>query len=404
MSVMIEEKPHNPDVAGLVERIDEIRPVLLEHGAKGELERTIPAESFQALVDTGAFRLSVPTRFGGYAGNSRDSVAVARAIGRGDGGAAWVFGILNSGAWVAALLPLKAQEELWSESPDTLINIVLAASSTATKVDGGYRVSGKWYYGTGSRHSEWALLGIPLVDDDGNVVDNGLALIPASDLKVEETWYVAGMKSTGSNTQVADDVFVPEHRILPLTNAVEGRYPGQGVNPETSYKPVFVPALFLQLVGPHLGMGRAVLDKVLSSAGTKAIAYTTYERQADAVSFQLAVAKAALLLETAEVFAYRIADDLFDGAERGDYYPYARRIQMRAEAGYAVECVTQAIDALVSAHGSAAFAESSVIQRFWRDQATAARHGHSLPASGYEAFGKVLLGLEERAREMLPVV
>ncbi|MGY1814781.1 acyl-CoA dehydrogenase family protein [Blastococcus sp. SYSU D00820] len=401
---MTEEKSHNPEVAALVERVDAIRPLLLQNGVRGEQERTIPAESYQALVEAGVFRLSVPTRFGGYAGNSRDSVAVARAIGRGDGGAAWVFGILNSGSWVSALLPLQAQEELWSETPDTPISIVLAASSTAVKVDGGFRITGKWAYGTGSNHAEWSLLGFPIVDDQGTVVDQGLALIPTSDLKTEDTWYVAGMKSTGSNTQVADDVFVPEHRVLPLTAAVEGTYPASGLHPEISYKPVFVPALFLQLVGPHLGMGRAVLDKVISSADKKAIAYTTYERQSDAVSFQLAVAKATLLLETAEVFAYRIADDLYASAERGEYYPYPRRIQMRAEAGYAVECVTQAIDALVSAHGSAAFAEASLIQRFWRDQATAARHGHSLPASGYEAFGKVLLDRVDEARGMLPVV
>ncbi len=402
--ISTEETAATPEVIELVRRIDAIRPVLLEHGAQGEQDRTIPDAAFNALVDTGAFRLSVPTRFGGYAGNSRDSLAVARAIGRGDGGAAWVFGILNSGAWVGALLSLQAQEELWGHSPDTLISIVLAPSSTATKVDGGYRLSGTWHYGTGSRHSQWSLLGMPIVDEQGNVIDGGLALIPSSDLTIQETWYVAGMKSTGSNAQVADDVFVPDHRILPLTNAVEGTYPGSGINPETSYKAVFVPALFLQLVGPHLGMGRAVLDKVLDSATTKAIAYTTYERQADAVSFQLAMARAALLLETAEHFSYSIADELFDGAERGDYYPYPRRIRMRAEVGYAVECVSQAIDILISAHGSAAFADSSIIQRFWRDQATAARHGHTLPASGYEAFGKVLLGMEKEAAGVLPVV
>ncbi len=402
--ISTEETAATPEVIELVRRIDAIRPVLLEHGAQGEQDRTIPDAAFNALVDTGAFRLSVPTRFGGYAGNTRDSLAVARAIGRGDGGAAWVFGILNSGAWVAALLPLQAQEELWGHSPDTLISIVLAPSSTATKVDGGYRLSGTWHYGTGSRHSQWSLLGMPIVDEQGNVIDGGLALIPSSDLTIQETWYVAGMKSTGSNAQVADGVFVPDHRILPLTNAVEGTYPGSGINPETSYKAVFVPALFLQLVGPHLGMGRAVLDKVLDSATTKAIAYTTYERQADAVSFQLAMARAALLLETAEHFSYSIADELFDGAERGDYYPYPRRIRMRAEVGYAVECVSQAIDILISAHGSAAFADSSIIQRFWRDQATAARHGHTLPASGYEAFGKVLLGMEKEAAGVLPVV
>jgi 3-hydroxy-9,10-secoandrosta-1,3,5(10)-triene-9,17-dione monooxygenase len=401
---MVDERDLSPEINEVVGKISEILPLLTTYGMQGEADRRIPDESFDALVKTGAFRVSVPTRFGGFAGNSRASLAVAREIGRGDGGASWVFAILNSGAWVLSLMELQAQQDVWSAGPDQLISIVLAASSKAVKEDGGYRVTGKWTYGTGSRHSQWSLLGVPIEDAHGNVVDSGLALIPASDISIEETWYVAGMKSTGSNTLVVDDVFVPDHRIFPLTAAIEGKYPGSGVNPEASYLPAFVPALALQLVGPHLGMGRAVLDLVADKASSKGIAFTSYDRQSDAVVTQLAVAKAALLLETAEVFADRLAARLYDAAKRGDYPNYAERVEMRAHIGYAIDNVTQAINILVSAHGSAAFADVNPIQRFWRDQATAARHAHSLPSTGYEAYGKVLVGLEDAARSFLPVL
>ncbi|MGP3969759.1 acyl-CoA dehydrogenase family protein [Streptomyces sp. 6N223] len=401
---MVDGRGLSPEINDVIGRIREIAPLLASNSLQGEVDRRIPDESFDALVRAGAFRVSVPGRFGGFAANSRASLAIAREIGRGDGGASWVFGILNSGAWVLSLMQLQAQEDAWSAGPDQLISIVLTASSKAAKEDGGYRVTGKWAYGTGSRHSHWSLLGVPLEDADGNVVDSGLALIPASDLSIEETWYVAGMRSTGSNTQVANDVFVPDHRILPLTAAIEGKYPGSGVNPEVSYRPAFVPALALQLVGPHLGMGRAVLDMVSQKASSKGIAFTSYDRQADAVVTQLAIAKAALLLETAEIFADQIAGRLYESAEREGYPNYAERVRMRAHIGYAVDNVTQAIDILVSAHGSAAFADANPIQRFWRDQATAARHAHSLPSTGYEAYGKVLVGLEDAARSFLPVL
>ncbi|MFB2581288.1 hypothetical protein ACEXQD_08550 [Herbiconiux sp. P15] len=394
----------SPEITDLVARISETVPVLLANGAEGELSRRIPDASLEALVGTGAFRLSVPTLFGGYAGTSRAATAVAREIGRGDGGAAWVFGIYDSGTWVTAMLPLQAQEEVWGETPDVLISIVLATTSKAVKVEGGYRVTGKWNYGTGSNHSTWSLLGVPLEDEQGNVIDGGLALIPASDLSSEQTWFVAGMKSTGSNTQVAEDVFVPDYRILPLTPALEGEYPGKEVNPELSYKTPFVPSLVLKLVGPHLGMGRTVLDMVIAKASKKGIAYTSYDRQADSVTFQLAVARAALLLETAELFLGNLADEMYEEAENGVYRPYAERIHVRAGVGWAVEAVTQAIDTLLSAHGSGAFADVNAIQRFWRDQATAARHAHSLPSMGYEVYGKVLLGLVDEARAVLPAV
>lgn len=393
-----------PEITALVRRVGAIVPTLLENGAEGEVNRRIPDASMRALIDSGAFRTSVPTRFGGYAGSSRAGIAVAREIGRGDGGAAWVFGIYDSGSWVTALLPLQAQEEVWGESPDTLISIVLATTSKAVKVEGGYRVTGKWNYGTGSNHSAWSLLGVPLEDEQGNVVDGGLALIPAADLSSEETWFVAGMKSTGSNTQVADDVFVPDHRILPLTPALEGEYPGKDVNPELAYKTAFVPSLVLKLVGPHLGMGRTVLDMVIAKASKKGIAYSSYDRQADSVTFQLAIARAALLLETAELFLGNLADEMHEEAQNGVYRSYADRIHVRAGVGWAVESVTQAIDTLLSAHGSGAFADVNAIQRFWRDQATAARHAHSLPSTGYEVYGKVLLGLVDEARAVLPAV
>jgi alkylation response protein AidB-like acyl-CoA dehydrogenase len=236
------------------------------------------------------------------------------------------------------------------------------------------------------------------------MVDAAMALIPTSDLQIEETWFVAGMRGTGSDTQVATNVFVPEHRVFPLNAAIEGKYPGSGVNPEASYKPAFVPALALQLVGPHLGMGRAVLDTVVAKAASRGIAYSGYTRQADSVGFQLTAARAALLLDAAELVTRDIGEQLYISAQAGEYPGFAERVVVRGKIGYAVECVTEAVGSLILAHGSSAFAESSMVQRFWRDQTTAASHAHALPATGFDAYGKILLGLEKEARVVLPVI
>lgn len=401
---MINNSSNNPDVAAIVDRIDEIRPLLLENGFAGEKDRTIEQSSIDALAKTGAFRLTVPTRFGGCAGSTRDILAASRAVARGDGSTAWVYGIFTSGAWVTSYMPEQAQQEVWGEDPDTLITIVLAPTAEATRVEGGYRVTGRWGYGTGSKHSKWSILGIPMVDEQGNVVDNGLALIPNSELTSDDTWFVAGMKATGSVHQVADNIFIPDHRVISVTKALEADLPGTEFNTEAVYKTAFVPGLFMQLVGPQLGMGRAVLDKVVSSAAKKSIAYTNYARQADAVSFQLTIAQATMLIETAEIVAFNNADGLLTTAERGEFMPYAERIHYRAHAGQIVAMITRAIEMLVNAHGSAGFAESSLIQRFWRDQAASARHGHLLTASSDEAFGKIIMGKEDEAHDVLPVV
>ncbi|TWD48087.1 alkylation response protein AidB-like acyl-CoA dehydrogenase [Arthrobacter sp. AG367] len=393
-----------PEIAAIVEKIDGLRPMLVAGGREADQNRRLPEEAFRAVAATGAFSISVPTKFGGLAANTREAHAVSRAIGRGDGSLAWVDGILDSGAWVLSLMDEQAQEDVWGTEGglDSFISIVLATTSDAVQTEGGYRVTGKWGYGTGSMNATWSLLGIPIKNDKGEVVDAGLALIPTADLSYEDNWFVAGMKSTASVMQVAEDVFVPSHRVFPLTAAVDGGYLSD--HHEASYKTVFVPSLFMKLIGPHLGMGRAALDFVIAKAETKAIAYTGYEKQADSALFQAAVAKASVQLDAAEALAAQVADEIFEATARGYYAPYAERIEMRAKAGWIVETITNTINDLITAHGSAGFAETSALQRIWRDQATAARHGHTLTASGYEAFGKVLCSREEDARFVLPIV
>ena len=102
--------------------------------------------------------------------------------------------------------------------------------------------------------------------------------------------------------------------------------------------------------------------------------------------------------------AGELADEIYDNAARNYYAPYRERIEMRAKAGWIVETITQMIDGLVTLHGSAGFADTCPLQRIWRDQATASRHGHTLAASGFEAFGKIILGREDAARKVLPVI
>lgn len=391
-----------PEIAAIVEKIDALRPQLVAGGREADQNRRIPEEVFDAVAATGAFSISAPTKFGGLAANTRECHAVARAIGRGDGSLAWVDGILDSGAWIVSLMDERAQQDVWGAGLDSFVSVVLATTSESESVEGGYRVTGKWGYGTGSLHATWSLLGIPLKNEAGEVVDAGLALIPTADLTYDDNWYVAGMKSTASVMQIAEDVFVPAHRVFPLTAAVEGGYLGD--NPEDTYKTVFVPSLFMKLVGAHLGLGRAALDFVIAKAESKAIAYTGYAKQADSAIFQTAVAKASVDLNAAELVAQQVADDIYAATETGYYAPYAERIEMRAKAAWVVETITNVINELITAHGSGGFADVSPLQRIWRDQATAARHGHTLGASGYEAYGKVIFGREDDARFVLPIV
>jgi alkylation response protein AidB-like acyl-CoA dehydrogenase len=379
----------------VVARVRALQPMLRANGARGEQERRVPEESIAALREAGALKLGQPRRYGGLEAPVRTMLDVSAAVAEGDGGTAWVATLLNICAWMVGLFPEQAQDDVWGASPDALVSGVLAPTATTRRVPGGYRVTGKWYYNSGSLHADWAGLGIPITDGDGEVVDQAAALIPRTDLALEETWFVAGMKSTGSNCLIAEDVFVPDYRVMSIPPAIEGSYPTEH-HDEALYRSALVPMLALVLAGPQLGLGRAALELVREKAAKKPVSYTFYEAQSDSVAFQLQLAEAALLIDTAHLHAYRAADDIDHAAAAGTYPDFATRARVRADTGWAVQHITKAIDLLLWAHGAASFADVSPLQRIWRDSSVAARHAVVLPAVSYEVYGKALLGRDDQ--------
>jgi alkylation response protein AidB-like acyl-CoA dehydrogenase len=383
-----------PSSAELVDRVRELQPLIRQNAAQGEQDRRVTQEVIDAIAAAGLFKIAQPRRYGGYETSMRTMLDVSAALGEADGGTAWVVTLLNVCAWMIGTYPQQAQDDVWGANPGALVSGVLAPTAEARKVEGGYQVTGRWFWNSGSWHADWAVLGIPVTDDAGEVVDQGLALIPRADLDLEETWFVAGMKSTGSNCLIARDVFVPAHRIVSVPPAIEGHY-GTEHTDETFYQSAFVPILALVLVGPQLGLGRAALEIVKEKAAKKPISYTFYTTQADSVAFQLQIAEAAMLLDTAHLHAYRAADDIDQAAARGTYPDFITRARVRADTGWVVEHVTRAIDILLSAHGAGSFADANPLQRIWRDSSVAARHAVVLPVVSYEVYGKALLGRDD---------
>ena len=390
-----------PSAQELVARARELGPLLRKNGPIGETDRRVTDEAIEAVAKAGLMKVCTPKRYGGWEMNTRAMLDVSSAIAEADGGTAWVVNLNNICCWLTSLFPVKAQDEVFGADPDACVSGVLNPTATVKKVDGGYRVTGQWHYNSGGWHAQWAGLGMPIVNDAGETIDQGLALFPMSDLERIDTWFVAGMKSSGSISLKADDVFVPDHRVLSATRAIEGDYPTEMRDQEALYRSPFIPILAIILVGPILGLGRAALNFVREKAGTRTIAYTFFEKQKDSVGFQLQLAEAAMMIDTAHFHAYRAADDVDAAAASGVYPDMLTRARVRADTGYVVEKITQAIEKLLFAHGSAGFADASPLQRIWRDAAVASRHAVVLPPVGYELLGKALLGVENNITPLI---
>jgi alkylation response protein AidB-like acyl-CoA dehydrogenase len=381
------------DSVELVARAAALRPLLQLHADETDRLRRLADANVAALKESGACRLMVPKRFGGYQTNVHTYIAVMAELGRGCGSTAWVASLLNVCAWLAALFPERAQRDLWDDGPDTWVAGSLAPNGSATPVDGGWRVTGRWPWASGCLHAQWAACGIRMADERGQVTNFGLSLMPIGDLSIEDTWFMAGMKGTGSNTIVANDVFVPEHRFLPYPAAFQGHYRTEHLD-EVTYRVAFVPVTILILVGSQLGVARAALDHVLAKASTRGITHTNFAKQSESAGFQIQVAEAAMKIDTAHLHAFRAADDLDRAAEGGRHPELVSRARVRLDTALAAKYCREAVDLLADAHGTSSLADVNHMQRLWRDIHVASRHAITSWTVNLEIYGKALLGVE----------
>jgi len=386
------QSPRVPTLDEIVQKARALRPLLESNAARAEDERRVPDENMQAIVDAGLTRIAVPKRYGGYETNVRTITEVAGALAEGCSSTGWISTLINTSSWMIGMYPLQAQDEIFGADPDTRSAGVFAANGTSRRVDGGWIVSGKWGYASGIGHATWAGFGFLMTDEKGEVYDQGYGLAPIEDVAIEDTWFVAGLKGTGSNTIVVDALFVPEHRVLGLSGVSNGIF-DHAVPGEVLYRSSAMPTLNLVLVGALPGMARAALRYVTERAGRKSVPYSIYERQADSAVIHAAIGQAALKISDAELHMRRAATEIDDAAQRDEQLDMMARTRVRAEAGHVARLCIEAVDILMTCHGSGGFADVSALQRIWRDINIGARHGAVNHMIGDEAYGKALLGV-----------
>ena len=227
-------------------RIRELRPLFEANAARTESDRRVVEDNITALRDADAFRIMVPKRFGGLETDIRTKFEVSREVAMGCGSTAWVTALMNVCAFFTSLGNEQLQHDVWGTDPDARISGVFNPTATTKRVDGGYVVNGSWNWTSGCLHSDWAFLGVPLVDEAGEFVQPAMALMPYAELEIEDTWFTTGMRGTAQQhrarprrVRARPPVDVGARSAHPrLRHAVQGRgavplgfHPGRRVDP-----------------------------------------------------------------------------------------------------------------------------------------------------------------------------
>jgi alkylation response protein AidB-like acyl-CoA dehydrogenase len=371
----------------LVARASALRPLLAEHAARSESQRQVVPEVMEALEAAGLFEVVVPRRIGGRGATMATQLAVAAELGRACPSTAWVQQILNVTTWGAARS--KGGTELFEDAGAgrrPRFAGVIAPSGTARRSGESYVVSGQWAFASGSFHASWFAGGVLVQDEAGKLVGPGMALMPFSDLRIEDTWFVAGMCGTASNTVVADSVVVPAGRITLLSDG-----PEEAREPADRWPVGSV--LALVLTGSLLGAAQACAELVVEKAPKRALSYTSYGSTTSSMVAVSEVARARLDLDSAWLHAFQAAGYI-DAVGAGAGRDPIEEARLRGQCGYLTELLRRGVDTLINVAGAGSFASASPLQRYWRDLAVGSRHAFLATNVALETYGRGLFGLE----------
>jgi len=242
---------------GLVERIEAILPLVEANATQAEQQRKSVDEVIQALEQTGVFKSFVPARFGGYEIDTQTFIDIGIALSEACTSTGWVTTFYMEHNWMIGQFPPETQDAIFGQQPYILAPASISSTGVAEKVEGGYRINGRWGWGTGVMHADWVILN-GVVQSEA-APDVRLFVVPISDISVDDTWYAAGMEGTGSNDMVAEDLFIPEARSESLPAMSMGRGSGTAVNDNPRFKHPMLPLLSIAAATPAIGAAKRAL-------------------------------------------------------------------------------------------------------------------------------------------------
>jgi 3-hydroxy-9,10-secoandrosta-1,3,5(10)-triene-9,17-dione monooxygenase len=373
----------------LVERARALTPLLAEHAAEAERLRRPVDAVISALVEAGIFELMVPRCYGGLELDLGSFLDVGLALGEGDASQAWVATFYIEHCWMLCQFPETFQRELFSDRSHVLAPAMLAPRGKALREPGGYRLSGRWEWGTGVMHAEWMIAGA-LVEYPGGGPDPRFFALPASAAKVEDTWYVDGMIGTGSNDVVIEDVLVPEERSVSILEMSAGRAPGSRIHSGPLYRTPMVPILGLAASMPALGQARVAVRGFRDRVRER-IPLGSTERQGKKAAAQMRLARVELEVQQAELMMRQVVAEVCACRDRATLEERARWV---AALALVVHQSRDVIQTVADASGAHAHFQSHPLQRALRDVNALSCHAVFDLDARLETLGRLRLGLE----------
>jgi alkylation response protein AidB-like acyl-CoA dehydrogenase len=379
-----------------VEKARELAALVDAYTDDAEEERRLPGAVFEALREAGVFNLLRPPSLGGAGADFRSAIDVIEELSRQSGSVGWNAMIGTLSGLLAAYLPAAAAEEVYGR-PENVVAGSFAPTGKAVAVEGGYRLSGRWQFASGCENASWMVCGAIVTSPGGDAdpaspPDVRLFFLPKADCEIVDTWFTTGMRGTGSQDFIVEEVFIPERRQFPFARLQTG----PDVEIPTAYSQPFYAIASPLMAVVALGIARRAIDafkdlamRKTPRAGTTTLAnqHTIHERVGMAEGL-VRSARAYLHDTVREV----VASEHLNGEAKTETVAMAR-----LAGAISARSAVEAVDLMYEAGGGSSIYASSPLERCFRD-AHMVTHHIAVAPSNIEMCGQYLLGLGLQVR------
>lgn len=371
-------------VAECLAAIERLAPLIAEHRATFDQERRLPGAVFDALADAGLFRLWLPAALGGPELSPGEFMTVVEAASALEGSVGWLVTNGSAMSRVGGYVSEQVARD-WFADPRAFIVSATGAVGTAQRTGGGYRVTGRWPFGSGSHHATRFMGLASTKGADGRDEPPLCCYFERRDVAIHDTWRVSGLRGTGSCDFEVRDLFVPEHH----THAFIGPKPTQ---PGVLYR---VPTLSIfpwaASVVP-LGIARGAMDAFAELAIGKTRLGTSAPLR-DRETVQSNFGRMQALHRSGRAFLIETMTELIAALEADEIRLTNAKAIFRVACANAAESAVRIVDMIAAEAGAVSIFETCPIERLARDVHAAVKHVAMTPNS-YVVAGRLGLGLD----------
>lgn len=374
----------------LIETAKAIAPIVGKYSDVGERERRLSRPVLDALREAGLLRMMTPRSLGGLETDPVTRALVVEEIGRHDSAAGWTLENPLDWAFFCARLPDEGAEEIYSRGADIVIAAQFGRPLHATSTDGGYRISGQAPFVSNCFDADW-ISSTVLVDRDEHphgYPEMLMVYFPREQCEIIDTWYVMGMRGTGSNDISVKDVFVPESRTFPMMPEFHPGSHYQG----PLYRLPLVGVAVTGIPTPMLGVARRAVDTVRELALNKTPVTSSGLLKERSLA-QVQLGKAEAVLRSGRLLLLDTVNEAWQRCLAGQPHSLVQKADLLLAGSHAMSSAVQAVELACSIAGTTAFRVTSPLERCFRDVQTMRHHVFTNEAR-YGTFGQVCLGVD----------